>query len=359
MAEYRVTGLSPDVIAELVAELEPVWHEQHQARLTARPWQRAVGAGAKHKFVFIDRLLATLVSLRHGTTHDVLACWFGVDRSTITRAIGEVRPPLAQRGCTVAQGIRLRTLGEVIEYLGADGTGIIDGTEVRVRRPAVGRNGRDEIVSGKTKQNAVKTLVVTDAEGRVLFCSPVWPGSFADITQARQLGLAQLPADGAILEILADAGYQGMGAQTGGHVLTPPHRKFKKNAPAWYEERHEQQREAHSSRRIRVEHGIAHLKNWRALARHLGRREHMSDIVQAIAALLSHQQTATRGHSLHSSIALDVPPPTLHEVVSCDVLGAVTGTASHEEAQPRTPRACREALRGKSVEDGNSPLPQC
>ncbi|WP_237533019.1 hypothetical protein [Streptomyces sp. SID685] len=35
-------------------------------------------------------------------------------------------------------------------------------------------------------------------------------------------------------------------------------------------------------------HGIAHLKNWRALAR----REHMSDIVQAVASLLSHQQTA-------------------------------------------------------------------
>ncbi|WP_445078639.1 transposase family protein [Streptomyces hayashii] len=28
---------------------------------------------------------------RHGTTHDVLACWFGVDRSTIARAVGEVR----------------------------------------------------------------------------------------------------------------------------------------------------------------------------------------------------------------------------------------------------------------------------
>ncbi|WP_406066294.1 transposase family protein [Streptomyces sp. NBC_01077] len=36
--------------------------------------------------------------MRHGTTHDVLACWFSVDRSTITRAIGDVRPLLAQRG---------------------------------------------------------------------------------------------------------------------------------------------------------------------------------------------------------------------------------------------------------------------
>ncbi|MCY1655615.1 transposase family protein [Streptomyces sp. NPDC052071] len=33
--------------------------------------------------VFVDRLLATLVHLRHGVTHDVLVCWFGVDRSTV------------------------------------------------------------------------------------------------------------------------------------------------------------------------------------------------------------------------------------------------------------------------------------
>ncbi len=74
--------------------------------------------------------------------------------------------------------------------------------------------------------------------------------------------------------------------------MTPPHRKFKKNPPDWYEEIHERQRKAHSSRRIRVEHGIAHLKNWRALSRHLGSREHMSDTVQAVANLLAHQQTA-------------------------------------------------------------------
>ena len=301
VAEYRVTGLSPTVIAELISEKGPLWHEQHQARLTARPRRRAVGAGAKHKLVFVDRLLATLVSLRHGTTHDVLACWFGVDRSTITRAIGEVRLPLAKRGCTVAPDIRLHTLAEVVECLGANGrSGIVDGTEIRVRRPAASLRNRDKFVSGKTKQNAMKSMILADAEGRMLFCSPVRPGSCADTTQARQLGLAQLLAEGPFMEILADAGYQGMGAQTGGRVVTPRHRKFKKNAPAWYEERHEQQRKAHSSRRIRVEHGIAHLKNWRALARQLGRREHMSDIVQAVAGLLSHQQAATLGHSLRT-----------------------------------------------------------
>ncbi|WP_328435945.1 helix-turn-helix domain-containing protein [Streptomyces sp. NBC_00425] len=82
--------MTADVIAELVPEVRPLWHERHQARLASRQGKRAMGAGAKHRLVFIDRLLATLVHLRHGTTHDVLACWFGADRSTITRAINEV-----------------------------------------------------------------------------------------------------------------------------------------------------------------------------------------------------------------------------------------------------------------------------
>lgn len=43
------------------------------------------------------------------------------DRSTITRAIGEVRPLLAERGCTVSPDVRLRSLAEVVDHLGASG----------------------------------------------------------------------------------------------------------------------------------------------------------------------------------------------------------------------------------------------
>ncbi|MFJ5835145.1 transposase family protein [Streptomyces sp. NPDC093089] len=189
--------------------------------------------------------------------------------------------------------MRLRSPAEVVEYLGASGkTGIVDGTEVRVRRPVAGRKDRGRFISGKNKQNAVKSMVVTDGEGRVLWCSTTEPGSCADITHGRQSGLVKLLADGPAVEVLVDADYQGLGAQSGGRVVTPPHRKFKKDAPDRYEEMYGRWHTAHSSRRIRVEHGIVHLKNWRALARHLGRREHMSDTVQAVAGLLSHQQTA-------------------------------------------------------------------
>lgn len=116
-------------------------------------------------------------------------------------------------------------------------------------------------------------------------------GSVTDNKPKRSVGLVKLLADGTAVVILADAGYQGLGAQNGGRMVTPPHRKFKQNAPSWCEEMHERQRKAHSSRLIRLEQGIARLKNWRALARLLGRREHMSGTIQAIAGLLSHQQT--------------------------------------------------------------------
>ncbi|WP_234342032.1 transposase [Streptomyces sp. NRRL F-4707] len=143
----------------------------------------------------------------------MLARWFGVDRSTITRALGEVRPLLAERGCTVSQGVR-RTWTRSSTTSVPTGRPGSDGTEIRVRRPAARHKDRDKFISGKNKQNAAKTMVVTDGDGRVLFCSPTKPGSCADSTHARQLGLVRLLADGPAVEILADAGYQGLGAQT-------------------------------------------------------------------------------------------------------------------------------------------------
>ncbi|MFC0499305.1 hypothetical protein ACFFKE_32070 [Streptomyces mutabilis] len=67
-------------------------------------------------------------------------------------------------------------------------------------------------------------MVVTDGDGRMLFCSPTEPGSCADITHARQLVLVRLLADGPAVEILADAGYQGPGRpdrRPGDHTTTP------------------------------------------------------------------------------------------------------------------------------------------
>ena len=305
VADRRVTGLSREVLAELVAELGPRWQARQEARLVDRPRRRAVGAGARHRLVFVDRLLATLVHLRHGVTHDVLACWFGVSRSTITRAVGEVRPLLAERGCTVGGGIRLRTLADVVAHLGASGQlGLLDATEVRVRRPAAYRPGRHRFLSGKARANTVKALVITDANGRLLFCGQTRPGSIHDLTQVRQAGLVELLALVPGVTLLADAWYQGLSAQTAGAVITPRPARRKNQVPVFpaVAGAHEAERRAHSAKRIRVEHGISHLKNWRARSRHLGRREDLDTMLRAVAGLVSSQERAPRPDRFHRQL---------------------------------------------------------
>jgi hypothetical protein len=129
-----------------------------------------------------------------------------------------------------------------------------------------------------------------------LFCGATVRSSTADITQARQ---AALPTGWPHrrVRILADAGYQGLGAQTRGQVLTPTlrhHKKAHESMPGIAELRQAQRRE-HARRRVRVEHGIAHLKNWRSLTRHLGRRDTLDATIRAVAGLLSdHQHTDRR-----------------------------------------------------------------
>ncbi|WP_373290011.1 transposase family protein [Longimycelium tulufanense] len=114
-----------------------------------------------------------------------------------------------------------------------------------------------------------------DAHGRLLFCGAWCRGSTPDITQARKAGRVDWLEHTCGVEILTDAGYPGLGAQTAGQVITPTvrsHKKRRERMPDITKLR-ATQRKAHAARRIRVEHAIAHLKNWRALTHHHGRRD--------------------------------------------------------------------------------------
>jgi hypothetical protein len=98
-----------------------------------------------------------------------------------------------------------------------------------------------------------------------------------------------------------DAGYQGLSTQTAGAVVTPRPARRRNQLPLFpvVAAAHEAERRAHASQRIRVEHGISHLKNWRALSRHLGRREHLDTMLPAVAGLVSSQERAPRPDQLH------------------------------------------------------------
>ena len=48
---------------------------------------------------------------------------------------------------------------------------------------AASRAGRRRFISGKARANTVKALVITDAEGRLMFCGQPRPGPIHDTSQ--------------------------------------------------------------------------------------------------------------------------------------------------------------------------------
>jgi hypothetical protein len=135
------TGISRQHLGGLIEELAGPWLAQRESDLQERRGggrRRAAGAGPKHQLAFADRVVVTLVYLRTNLPHAALAELYGIGRSTLSEAIGEIRPLLAERGFAVPDrpGLRLRTLAEVFAYAEAEGVTLrIDGMETQVRRP--------------------------------------------------------------------------------------------------------------------------------------------------------------------------------------------------------------------------------
>ena len=251
---------------------------------------RAEGAGPDRELPFTDRVIATLVILRFQLPHAALAVLYGVHRSTITRAVGEIRPLLAARGFAVPgePGLRLRTLADVFAYAAAAGRARcgIDGTEVQVRRPRAGRPGRRAFVSGKKKQNTIKPTAIGDGQGRLLWLGRSGP---AGCTTSPRCAPTASKTCSAAIPMSRPRSMPGTRAWP---VTSParsaPRRRNRRTTPP-PEETASWKRNATSSppERICVEHAIAEPKQWRALQRYLGRREYFEETALAIAGLVS------------------------------------------------------------------------
>lgn len=217
------TGISRNQLGKIITELAAPWMAREDARLRERRGHerlRAEGGGPGHQLVFTDRVIATLVILRFQLPHAALALFYGVDRSTITRAVHEIRPLLAARGFAVPgeQELRLHTLADVFAYAAAKGVELrLDGTEVRVRRPKANRPGRRAFVSGKMRQNTKKATVITDEKGRTLWTGAIRPGRMHDQTAVKSEGIEELLEQYPQVKARVDAGYRGPG-----QTVSPP-----------------------------------------------------------------------------------------------------------------------------------------
>ena len=235
MSHSAFIGISRHHLGLLVTELAGPWQARRESGLRerrGRDRRRAAGAGRRPGLVFTDRVLVTLAVLRLQIPHAALAQMYGVHRSTVTRAVRQVRPLLAGRGYATPAGPRLHTLADVFAYAAARGIRLrLDGSEIQVRRPKARLPGRRAFVSGKKKQNTIKFTKVCDQRGRTLGDVTFRPGRMHDQTALQTDGIDDLLGQFPDVGCEMDAGYRGLHRDHPGQVSVPPKKPGKDAAP--------------------------------------------------------------------------------------------------------------------------------
>ncbi|MFG2364122.1 transposase family protein [Streptomyces mirabilis] len=195
-----------------------------------------------------------LAVLRHDQRLADMADGNNVSESTVRRWRDELITLLAAQAPCLDRALKrvAKTGGEVV---------LIDGTLIPTQRRTGKANRRN--YSGKHHHHGLHFLALTDERGRVIWISAARPGRTHDITAARHDHiLAHLRAAG--LGALADLGFRGLDNDvldlvivTGFHAsrthkLTPGQKDANRVLAVG---------------RAPVEHGFAHLKNWRTLTK--------------------------------------------------------------------------------------------
>ena len=287
----ELTGLTRSQYARLIAEVGAAWEAERDARLSARPRQRALGAGRKHVLPFAGRLLLAVMYLRWNVTMRFLAEVFGTDKDMVQRAVRELTPLIAARGITAPDGTRLgddAALTEQLRVLSrAERAALIDGTFVPIPRPGKGGWDAQKAQYSTHRHRHVNTFqTLTDDLGGLLWVGDARDGATHDLT-----AIATSAAVGALAEsevtVLADKAYIGIKAKLGLAAAFTPYRRGRKN-----DSRPEPVRDAEGEfntelarQRIHVEHAIRRLKTNKILHGYRRRRHTLTDTIRACATL--------------------------------------------------------------------------
>ncbi|TDB66105.1 IS5/IS1182 family transposase, partial [Micromonospora sp. KC721] len=257
----------------LLTELQPAWAAAREDRLRTRRTRERVrkpGAGRRPRLTFTDRVVITLVHLRLAIPHAALAVAYQVDRSTVTRAVTQVRPLLARRGCATGAGCGC-TPWPTCSPTPPPKASPCASTPPRSACADRGKDARAVRRSCPARRNRTPSRPPSPptATGATLWCGATRPGRMHDVTAARIEGVDALLDAYPNVRLLVDAGYQGLARDHREQVCAPP-LKRRPSAPPEQHSAWEQDRKRQSSQRIAVEHTIAELKWWRVLQRFTG-----------------------------------------------------------------------------------------
>jgi hypothetical protein len=126
LAHPALTGLTGDQLTALAAAIEPGWHahqELKRYRYRGGPRRHRPGAGGRNRALDLTgQLLATAVNQHLSLPHHLIAALTGVDPTTISHAISDIRTILGPRLATIPPAPqRLRTLNDLRTYAATAG----------------------------------------------------------------------------------------------------------------------------------------------------------------------------------------------------------------------------------------------
>jgi hypothetical protein len=264
-------------------------------RRTKTPRQRAVGAGAKHRYDLRDRLLMTLFWLRVYTTYEVLGFFYDLNKTNIEDNLKGVLATLERMSSFTfekpkAERPKLRSPQAVMDAFPAVRL-VIDAKEQRIQRPQSSKDEQGQpqdqqkpYYSGKKKAHTLKNQVAVRPDGQIEAISDSVPGGAThDVTLLRHTDLlGQLGTGEAAM---LDKGYDGIQNDYPDVALYQPY-KARRNHPL--SEAQKAYNRFFARYRIIVEHVLAQMNRFQVLVqvfRH--KRESHGQIARVVAGLVN------------------------------------------------------------------------
>ncbi|HEY6535476.1 MAG TPA: transposase family protein [Candidatus Nitrosocosmicus sp.] len=210
--------------------------------------ERKRGAGRHFKLDIENRFLMILVYYRLYITYTLAGFLFDLDQSNICRDIQKIEGlirqcvPIPQKIYSLTK--RLKTLDEVERYFPGL-MAFIDSTEQQIPRP-IDNNKRNLVYSGKKKRHTIKTQLMVNNQGIVIYKLRYKKGRRHDYDIYKE-NHPSTPKD--VLNVF-DLGYLGVETDYPGQPSSIPIRK-KKNIELSQEEK--EYNKNHSKKRIVIE----------------------------------------------------------------------------------------------------------
>ena len=235
---------------------------------------RASDPGNRCRLYLRHALFMALVHKKDNPTQGVLAAFFGIDQTTVSRylqvmdrMLAETLPTAAKISEEIAGAATQEEFKRIVPGQGG-GDIFLDGTHCPVQRPSE-RTLRRMKYSGKKKRFTNNTNVYTNRDGVIIGISESTVGSVGDITLLKERPMpfgkweeAMHDADrpeGERNRIFCDRGLQGIADHLPGTAPMIPHKKTKKTPLTREQKKHNSRI---NSERVLVEHSIGRLKRY-------------------------------------------------------------------------------------------------